>query len=1112
MCRKRFLFIAVHEMISVSQMGCGSHPFRKSFHIGSFNFPKNVFNSKSPTSLPVSRYRKFFQKFPILLVKMKIFTAAEYSILASFKIIHILELKHNSMSIHIIHSPLNTGSGINHFSEVSPSLFRSPCCINFLLSSPLQVLLPKVKATHTHCLARYKGSPLYLMRQFYFGLNKWTESVHWSVRNSSVFFEEHFILPSSSIKLRLTHIIFHFLSFSLLFLVPYLPYRRHILTKVTESRQRPCQEVLLQLSDCIPAFCRFHCTYWSCQSGPKKCISFWMRCHQGGSIGHPKFLNAKFCSLQAAQRWTEQNVNHRGNIDISQVFKILKSYSHFLYLKHNTLFINIMLRNLLINNFVSNIIQLNIKLIKYVLVSHRVLCYNIYNLYEVCYDCVKYSIIILPSIISSGLRIKNNHILLEFKELNNNKLYHIIIENLIKQCSYHVLNIPKCLRTSPGKHEDFHIISNALITPHELLGRDSETFFKIKRPCILWIFPQRIYQHPRISQLASSFTTHKYHHSSFAKVFLPLDKHYSSLQFHCLLFHIWTTPPQVLNNPPPVSIVTCKNYPYSLTVPAGRIQHEIWIYLPGSGREELSSSTVANCITITNLERNTCPRTSINTHSTTKCTLFTWLWEEGRSGGVQSMREADRLTKSGINFAMQLWLPCLKDKGWFNLVGSEEFQIDCCKENQTKTGRINKKEQLLEEREDKWGGRRLGKQKGCESLTDLYCSKLLEPNCLLQSRLREGKVKGWYLPRKEREGLCLQVREHEVNLWLLHKRNTLVNPQRRGVLSDHKENTREMNRNTYKTLHKQLTQDMQKVPLSFCCYSKNFARLYICKRVKFGWNPGWSMLHVCLFFPFMKPSYPPLTFKMMKLKFYHILPSTKENTDFSNFPTLITCCQKPPPLYFIHHSRIFQILLMKNNSSFQMLQSSFLPHLPHVNGWFGTILSVGIGNEIVIRCSKNLLALLYLKQGGKSRFHVGFFLLRKTGKGRIFLSDNTYKQGVFTIRNGTEVRSRDPKSWMDVCTDEPGTGKSEDSIGCQNLTNHMILFRWQDSEQSEDRIQMEYYYKLTCQYAPHHRKALFSKQLQGQAGWYHLIKNPLNFTSCLYDMGYILPLDYLKPH
>ncbi|KNZ53306.1 hypothetical protein VP01_3284g1 [Puccinia sorghi] len=39
----------------------------------------------------------------------------------------------------------------------------------------------------------------------------------------------------------------------------------------------------------------------------------------------------------------------------------------------------------------------------------------------------------------------------------------------------------------------------------------------------------------------------------------------------------------------------------------------------------------------------------------------------------------------------------------------------------------------------------------------------------------------------------------------------------------------------------------------------------------------------------------------------------------------------------------------------------------------------------------------------------------------------------------------------------PGTGQSEDSIGGQNLANHRILFKWQDSEQSEHRIQMEYY-------------------------------------------------------
>ncbi|KNZ58644.1 hypothetical protein VP01_1889g1 [Puccinia sorghi] len=39
LCLKRFIFIAVHQLTSVSQMDCGSHPFRKSFHIGSFNFP-----------------------------------------------------------------------------------------------------------------------------------------------------------------------------------------------------------------------------------------------------------------------------------------------------------------------------------------------------------------------------------------------------------------------------------------------------------------------------------------------------------------------------------------------------------------------------------------------------------------------------------------------------------------------------------------------------------------------------------------------------------------------------------------------------------------------------------------------------------------------------------------------------------------------------------------------------------------------------------------------------------------------------------------------------------------------------------------------------------------
>ncbi|KNZ45924.1 hypothetical protein VP01_769g3 [Puccinia sorghi] len=43
-------------------------------------------------------------------------------------------------------------------------------------------------------------------------------------------------------------------------------------------------------------------------------------------------------------------------------------------------------------------------------------------------------------------------------------------------------------------------------------------------------------------------------------------------------------------------------------------------------------------------------------------------------------------------------------------------------------------------------------------------------------------------------------------------------------------------------------------------------------------------------------------------------------------------------------------------------------------------------------------AALYLKTGGKSRFHVGFFLLIQSGNWEILASDNTYKWGVFTSK------------------------------------------------------------------------------------------------------------------
>ncbi|KNZ49499.1 hypothetical protein VP01_4974g1 [Puccinia sorghi] len=43
--------------------------------------------------------------------------------------------------------------------------------------------------------------------------------------------------------------------------------------------------------------------------------------------------------------------------------------------------------------------------------------------------------------------------------------------------------------------------------------------------------------------------------------------------------------------PPLGSVVTCKNSPYSLNVPTGRIQCVIWISFPGSDREELSMHT-----------------------------------------------------------------------------------------------------------------------------------------------------------------------------------------------------------------------------------------------------------------------------------------------------------------------------------------------------------------------------------------------------------------------------------------------------------------------------------------------------------------------------------------
>ena len=90
----------------------------------------HIFISSSPTSLPVSKYRKNGQKFQNLPVQVKIFTEAEprgipasvnlisiphFEIITTKKKVLHQEHSYNSRTIHYIYSPHYLVSGINQW-------------------------------------------------------------------------------------------------------------------------------------------------------------------------------------------------------------------------------------------------------------------------------------------------------------------------------------------------------------------------------------------------------------------------------------------------------------------------------------------------------------------------------------------------------------------------------------------------------------------------------------------------------------------------------------------------------------------------------------------------------------------------------------------------------------------------------------------------------------------------------------------------------------------------------------------------------------------------------------------------------------------------------------
>ncbi|KNZ54016.1 putative signal peptide protein [Puccinia sorghi] len=200
------------------------------------------------------------------------------------------------------------------------------------------------------------------------------------------------------------------------------------------------------------------------------------------------------------------------------------------------------------------------------------------------------------------------------RDVINSKYYSIITQikkAVILLSTEHGQRIIKCLRTFPRHHEDFHILKKFYKLTRDILVLPlsaSEAFFNIKRLCLLWILDHLL--HININKVdLLKFSCHWINSNHQPS---------STLSLSTLAYSDYS-PTNIKH------VVTFKNSPNSLTVPAGKIKHAIWISLPGSGREGLNSFNVADCIQITNPYRNTCPKTSINTHRTNNCILFTFL-------------------------------------------------------------------------------------------------------------------------------------------------------------------------------------------------------------------------------------------------------------------------------------------------------------------------------------------------------------------------------------------------------------------------------------------------------------------------------------------------------
>ncbi|KNZ50813.1 hypothetical protein VP01_4225g1 [Puccinia sorghi] len=102
----------------------------------------------------------------------------------------------------------------------------------------------------------------------------------------------------------------------------------------------------------------------------------------------------------------------------------------------------------------------------------------------VCYNCVNYSIIIIQLIISSGLSIENNRILLKVTDLNNTKLYHMIIEpNLIKY-TIHIakhFSAPRTLLENSKMTQNFPRILQTLQKPYRAPSESLRDLLQYKK-------------------------------------------------------------------------------------------------------------------------------------------------------------------------------------------------------------------------------------------------------------------------------------------------------------------------------------------------------------------------------------------------------------------------------------------------------------------------------------------------------------------------------------------------------------------------------------------------------------------------------------------------------